>query len=50
MPENYLLSFPFDWFKHLSHLGKKRGGGGNPIPFTEPLCQQFSNEILLQKV
>ena len=30
MPENYLLSFPFDWFKHLSHLGKK--GGGEPHP------------------
>ena len=33
MPENYLLSFPFDWFKHLSHLGKKKGGGeGTPSP------------------
>lgn len=49
MPENYLLSFPFDWFKHLSH--KKKKWGAQPHQSTELLFyQQFSNEILLQKV
>lgn len=50
MPENYLLSFLLTGL-NIFHIRekKKKDGGGNPILFIEPLCQQFSNEIL-QKV